>query len=265
MSVDDVTGRRPATGGLLESFNVNLIALVLALGLTVIGVKLTSFLPSRYYFSFSKLVDTENSTTPFLIASPPYLVPDDICKALDRDPSLKQISCKTGEKEAEGGTDETYKKEMRLADRAVRQEAQSQDSFSNIIGFSIRLLIPALVGFFVVRTFGASADLAASAGAAGGAILLCWPVIVLWKLVVTKDFRDLYGQFMLLYMLGAVAFFYMARIGAAFGKIMMDTKLLNISALKILQDSSSKIIESSLIALISAVGMKFMENVVLKS
>jgi hypothetical protein len=264
MSVDDVTGRRPATGGGLESFNVNLIALILALGLTVIGVKLTSFLPSRYYFSFSKLVDTENSTTPFLIASPPYLVPDDICKALDRDPSLKQINCKTAEKEGDG-TEETYKKEMRLADRAVRQEAQSQDSFSNIIGFSIRLLIPALVGFFVVRTFGASADLTAAAGAAGGAILLCWPVIVLWKLVVTKDFRDLYGQFMLLYMLGAVAFFYMARIGAAFGKIMMDTKLLNISALKILQDSSSKIIESSLIALISAVGMKFMENVVLRS
>jgi hypothetical protein len=259
MSVDDATSRRPATGVLLESFNVNLVALILALGLTVIGVKLTSFLPSKYYFSFSKLINTEISATPFLITSPPYLDPDDICDAFDRDLGLKQINCSDAGKSAEG--DETYKKEIRLADRAVRQQAQSQDSFSNIIGFSIRLLIPALVGFFVVRTFGASAGLAASAGAAGGAILLCWPVIVLWKLVVTRDFREMYGQFMLLYMLGAVAFFYMARIGTVFGKIMMDTKLLNISALKILQDSSSKIIESSLIALISAIGM----NVVLRS
>jgi hypothetical protein len=262
MSVDDVTGRRPAMGGGLESLNVNLVALILALGLTVIGVKLTSFLPSKYYFSFSKIVDTERSPTPFLIGSPPYLAPDDLCNVLDREPSLKGISC-GGAGQSEG--DETHKKEVRLADRAARQEAHSQDSFSNIIGFSIRLLIPALVGFFVVRTFGASADLAACAGAAGAAILLCWPVIVLWKFVVTREFRDLYGQFMLLYMLGGVAFFYMARIGAAFGKIMMDTRLLNVSALKIVQDSSSKIIESSLIALISAVGMKLMENLVLKS
>jgi hypothetical protein len=265
MSEENAIGSKSNAAAMLSSFNVNLLALVLALGLTVIGVKLTSFLPSRYYFSFSKLVDNTNSTTPFLISTPPYLAEDDLCKALDREPGLEKINCKAKEKDGSETGEEAYKKEMRLANRAVRQEAQAQDSFGNIIGLALRLLVPVLVGFFTVRVFGVAEELAASAGAAGGAILLCWPVIILWDLVVTKDFADQFGQFMLLYLLSAVAFFYMARIGAAFGRIMIDTKLLDVSFTKILQSSSSKIIESSLIALLSTIGIKFMESVVLKS
>lgn len=265
MSEESSIGLRSGTAAVLNSFNVNLLALIFALGLTVIGVKLTSFLPSRYYFSFSKLVDNSNSTTPFLISTPPYLSEDDLCKALDREPSLQKINCKTKEKDGAEVGEDAYKKETRLADRAVRQEAQAQDSFGNVIGLALRLIVPVLVGFFIVRTFGVTEELAASAGAAGGAILLCWPVIILWKLVVTKNFVDQFGQFILLYVLSAVAFFYMARIGATFGRIIIDTKLLDVSLGKILQSVSSKIIELSIIALLSAIGIKFMENVVLKS
>lgn len=263
MTTQDVTSPKPVLGG-LDSFNVNLIALLLALVLTAVGVKLTSFLPSKYYFSFSKLVNDERSTTPFLITTPPYVVADDVCKALERDKSLKQITCnKDNEKEDANPGDEAYQKEMKLADRAIRQEAQAQDSLSNIIGFAIRLLIPALAGFIVVRTFGPSQELAASAGAAAAAIMLCWPVIVLWKLVVTESFQEMFGQFMLLYVLGAVSFFYMAKIGAAFGRILVDARVFDLG--KVVRESSSKIIESSLIAIISSVGIKVLENLVLKS
>ena len=147
----------------------------------------------------------------------------------------------------------------------MRQEAQTQDLLGNIVGFAIRLLVPVLAGFIVVRTFGPTAELAACAGSTAAAIILCWPVIVLWKLVVAESFQDMYGQFMLLYVLGAVSFFYMARIGATFAGILSDAKLLDISLWKILQTSSSKIVESSLIAVFTAVGVKFLENVVLKS
>jgi hypothetical protein len=147
----------------------------------------------------------------------------------------------------------------------VRQEAQAQDSLANVTGFAIRLLVPVLVGFILVRTFGPAAELAACAGSAAAAIILCWPVIVLWKLVVGQGFQDMYGQFMLLYVLGAISFFYMARIGATFARILSDARILDLSIWKIIQTSSSKIVESSLIAALTAVGTKFLESVVLKS
>jgi len=266
MTTLDATPSRPASGA-LDAFNVNLIALLVALVLTGVGVKLSSFLPSKYYFSFSKFVNTENSTSPFLISTPPYLAEDDICKALERNPGLKQISCnKQGAKEGEdeaGRDDEAYAKEIKLADRAIREQAQAQDSLSNIIGFAIRLLIPALAGFIVVRTFGPSHELAASAGAAAAAIMLCWPVVVLWKLVVTDDFQDMFGQFLLLYILGAVSFFYMAKIGAVFGRILADARIFDLR--KVIQESSAKIIEPALVAIITSVGGKVLENLVLKS
>jgi hypothetical protein len=267
MTILDATPSRPASG-VLDAFNVNLIAMLVALVLTGVGVKLSSFLPSKYYFSFSKFVDTDNSTSPFLINTPPYLAEDDICKALERNPSLKQITCKKegdkeGDKDEASHEDEAYTKEIKLADRAIREQAQAQDSLSNIIGFGIRLLIPALAGFIVVRTFGPSHELAAAAGAAAAAIMLCWPVIVLWKLVVTEDFQEMFGQFLLLYMLGAVSFFYMAKIGAVFGRILADAKIFDLR--KVLQDSSAKIIEPALVTIIASVGSKVLENLVLKS
>jgi hypothetical protein len=263
MTAPDVTSPSSVSGG-LDSFNVNLIALLVALVLTAVGVKLTSFLPAKYYFSFSKLVNNDSYTTPFLISTPPYVAADDLCKALEREKSLKQITCdKDKAKDDVDRDDEAYQQEIKVADRAIRQEAQAQDSFTNIIGFAIRLLIPAIAGFIVVRTLGPSQELAASAGAAAAAILLCWPVIVLWKLVVTESFQEMYGQFMLLYVLGAVSFFYMAKIGATFGRILVEAKVFDLG--KVFRESSSKIIESSLIAIISSVGIKIVENLVLKS
>jgi hypothetical protein len=88
MSTEDASvPRSPPSAPLsIETFNVNLIALLVAIVLAMVGVKLTSFLPSKYYFSFSKMVDTSRSATPFLISTPAYVAEDDLCKALDRDP-----------------------------------------------------------------------------------------------------------------------------------------------------------------------------------
>jgi hypothetical protein len=62
----------------LLAINVNIVALIVSIFLTVVGVKLTSFLPEKYYFSFSPFVDS-NKATPFLIAPPGHVADEKIC------------------------------------------------------------------------------------------------------------------------------------------------------------------------------------------
>ena len=127
---------------------------------------------------------------------------------------------------------------------------------SSIYGFAIRLSIPLIVGFLIGRIFGLEGELAASVGASAAALALCWPVIVLWDIVVVEGFRQLYGQFMLLYFFYCLAFFYMARIGALFG-IQVSSRGSKLAI------SLSKIIESALIAIIGGVGTKFVEHLII--
>jgi hypothetical protein len=65
-----------------------------------------------------------------------------------------------------------------------------------------------------VRLFGAEEILAGALGAGAGALLLCWPIIILWDYVVSNDWRGLYTQFMALYTLYILMFFYMGRLRA---------------------------------------------------
>ncbi len=240
----------------LLTLNVNLIALLAALVLTVVGVKLTSFLPEKYYFSFAKVVEP-GRTTPFLVGPPPYVSDKDLKARLDNDPEWKQNQC--GD---EGRTPEVAEANSQICQdilkREIKNGTQSGDFLSNVVGFGVRLCIPLLAGFIIGRVFGPQGELAAPVGAAMAAVLMCWPVVVLWDVAVTPDFKDLYGQFLLLYLLNGVAFFYMARVGTIFGGV-MSTRA------PVLTLNFSKIIESSVIAIISGVGAKFVEHLVLKS
>jgi hypothetical protein len=254
------------------ALNVNLIALIAALMFTFVGIKLTSFLPSKYYFSFSKLVDShKHLEIPFLITTPAYLNEDKLCEILNGTKELQHLKCETAQqsggaqKDGEPGgaqqepniDDATYMKEVQIADRVIRQAAQSEDSLSNLTGLAIRLCVPLLVGFVIGRSFAQPGELAASVGAAAAALLLCWPVIVFWDLVVTEGFKELYAQFLLLYVLYTVTFFYMARIGAIFGVQMRNRG-------SIFSINVSKIIESAVIAIIGGVGARFVESLILK-
>jgi orotidine-5'-phosphate decarboxylase len=55
----------------------------------------------------------------------------------------------------------------------------------------------------------------------------------------------------------------MAKIGAVFGRMLADAKIFDIG--KVLQQSSAKLIEPALVAIITSVGSKVLENLVLKS
>src|SRR5262249_1545400 len=74
-----------------------------------------------------------------------------------------------------------------------------------------------IAGFVIGRFYGLEGTLPASIGAAAAALFLCWPVIVFWDVVVTEEFRKLHSQFMTLYALYVICFFYVAKIGAFLG------------------------------------------------
>jgi hypothetical protein len=264
MSVDGTStsgATPPSRSGLdLLTLNVNLIALLAALVFTVVGVKLTSFLPAKYYFSFAKVVQPDR-TTPFLVGTPVYVSEKELGDRLEKNQDWKQKQCEAAVKEDESPdvADANSRACQEILEREIKNATQSSGDFvSNMIGFAVRLCIPLLVGFIIGRVFGRPGELAASVGAAMAAVLMCWPVVVLWNVAVTPDFKELYGQFMLLYLLNGVTFFYMAKVGAIFGGV-ISTRA------PVLSLNFPKIIEASVIAIISGVGEKFVEHLVLKS
>jgi hypothetical protein len=244
----------PSRSGLdLLTLNVNLIALLAALLFTVGGVKLTSFLPEKYYFSFAKVV-VPGKTTPFLVGAPPYVSDDELQKRLDKIPDWKQKQC-----DSEDMPEANSQACEEIQEREIKNVTQSSGDFlSNMIGFAVRLCIPLLVGFIIGRVFGRPGELAASVGAAMAAVLMCWPVVVLWDIAVTPNFQKMFGQFLLLYLFNGVSFFYMARLGAIFGSVMS-------ARAPALSLNFSKIIESSVIAIIGGVGAKYVEHLVITS
>ena len=259
-------GTTPSLGtASLLAINVNIVALIISIFLTVVGVKLTSFLPEKYYFSFSQFVDSDKAT-PFLIAAPGHVADEKLCDVFASDKRLKPSACKTDvpppgeEGENEGSTEI----EQKYASEDIRRAA-SGSFLENMFGYGIRICIPLLVGFVVTRYVGPEGVLAASFGAAMAALLLCWPVIVLWDKVVSEGFQKLYGQFLLLYILNTITFFYMARLGSIFGLQLGPGPLQTISFSKIIELSLSKIIETSIIAIIGGVGAKYVEHLILTS
>ena len=220
--------------------------------------KLTAFLPAKYYFSFSQFVNSPNNTTPFLISTPAYVTEQKLWVLIANDKRLKILKCDKGNEPAEqpAPDEATQAKEVQLLNEDIKASLQPGDFATNLIGLAIRLCIPLLAGFFVGRLFGPGGQLAAPFGAAAGALLLCWPVIVLWDLVVADPFKGQYGQFLLLYILYCVLFYYMARIGVTLG-----SQTTQISGPRI---NLSKIIESSAGAIVAAVGTQFVQHLILK-
>jgi hypothetical protein len=253
------TSGMPSGGFNIPAINVNLIALIAAVLFTIGGVKLTAFLPAKYYFSFAQFVNSQNSTTPFLVSTPAYVTEEQLCDLIKKDNRLKVVKCdeQGSDQTEQQARDETaYAKEVQLLNEDIKNSVHPGDFTTNLVGLAIRLCIPLLAGFFVGRIFGLGGQLAAPLGAAAGALLLCWPVIVLWDLVVADPFKKQFGQFLLLYILYCVLFYYMGKIGAMLGA---QTSLISGSRINV-----PKIIESSLGAIVTAVGTQFVQHLILQ-
>jgi hypothetical protein len=256
MAESVVTPSSNSRGFIIPTINVNLIALLAAILLTMGGVKLTQFLPAKYYFSFSQLV-SPNNATPFLIATPAYVSEQKLCEIIANDKRLTGLKCNVGETEEQPNIDEKEQaKQVEILNQDIKDQLHAGSSTTSLIGLAIRLCIPLLAGFISGRLFGLEAQLAAPLGAAAGALLLCWPVIVLWKLVVADPFKQQYGSFLLLYILYCLLFYYMARLGASLG-----SQTRGISAPRI---DLSKLIETLLGAVATGVGAQLVQHVILK-
>lgn len=255
---------RPPVGFDLAFFTVriNFLAFCVAIVLTIVGVKLSSYLPELMYFSFSRALDTSKKPSPFLI-QPSYLSRDEVCKAIEQNKDLKSLRCDAPEEspeqaqqtpEQEQQAQATITREKELADRYIREQAQKGDFLRGIFGLGIRLAIPCLAGFLVVRLFSAGEINAGALGAGAGALLLCWPVILLWDYVVTKEWRDFYAQFLALYTLYVIMFFYMGRLGG------MLSAALRMPSLAL---NYGKIIETVTVTVVGGVLTKFLEAILI--
>lgn len=237
--------------------HIGVAALILSALLTFAGVKLTSLLPDKLYFSYSKVVDNA-ATSPFLISIPPYISPDQLCDVLKSHSEIKQLQCNQNSSQDNAPTSEAYDDEVKIANHAVFEAAQRDGFFYSIVGYLIRLLAPLLAGFVIGRIYGLEDLIAAPFGAALAAFILCWPVIVLWDRVVSTDFINHYSEFITLYVLNMIAFFYVARIGCILGAQMKVHG-------PVIRLNLSKIIEGVIIAVASGVAEKVVENIILKS
>jgi hypothetical protein len=249
----------PASPNLFAA-QVNLAAVILAIILTFAGVKVTQLLPDKLYFSFSKVVD-KSSTSPFLINVPPHISQDNVCNIIKTHPEVSHLKCTAEEEAAPQETDEAKiaaeesakERERKILETLVAKAAQSDGFFYSIMGYLIRLAAPLVAGFIIGRVFGLEGALAASTGAAAAALLLCWPVIVLWSRVVTGDFYEHYYEFITLYVLNMISFFYVARIGCLLGAQMKSKG-------PVLSLNFGKIVEAVIIATASGVGSKVLEK-----
>lgn len=190
---------------------VNVVALILCAVITFAGVKVSSFLPAKLYFSFTKMINTAEKPSPFMV-QPAYVEEKTLCSILDPNPNLKQIRCvkpqaqpthnnaASSETEAktkdsasksdtannadttdtEENSDAVYEREKIIADQEVRRAAEKEEFTNSIFAFALRLVIPLIAGFITGRMFGAEGIYSGALGAATAALLLCWLVIVLW-------------------------------------------------------------------------------------
>jgi hypothetical protein len=247
------------------AIKINLAAALGCMLAVFIGVKLTSLLPEKLYFSFSKVV-TEDQQSPFLI-QPPHLREDQVCDALKQEKGIKSLQCQTEDEQSSqqpndqseqsniGASEEDFKKERKLADKAIRLTA-NQNYLYSLLGFLIRLAIPLGAGIVIGRFFSTEGFLAAAIGGGLAAFILCWPVIALWNTAVSEDWRDLRKEFIALYILYILLFAFAARLGAFLGAG-FGTKRIS------LQINKTKIIESVAGSIISAIGIKILEQVIL--
>lgn len=234
----------------------NVVAVVACIVLVILGIKLTSFLPERLYFSFSKVL--AGSEAQLFLIPPPYLTEEQACNVLRQNKDIKDLKCsadETGDQEIDENKANNIEKEKKIADRDVRKVASS-NYLDSILSILIRLAIPFIAGFLVGRFFPEDGITAAGVGAAFAALLLCWPVIVMWDRVVTPDWHSEYSKFIAMYVLYMALFFFVGRLGA-----MAATRF---SARQLsLQINTSKIIESVAGSIISALCIKMLERAIL--
>lgn len=115
-----------------------------------------------------------------------------------------------------------------LAERFLEEEHSAEFRFleekiygiptDNVpVAFILKLLPPLVAGFFVSVILRPQTPSDVALGAAVVAFLLCWPVIVLWNVVVAEQFRSTWLIMFGLYAAYVFAYYFLAKLGAQLG------------------------------------------------
>lgn len=195
--------------------SVGILPLITGVVLIVALTKLTSLLPDRFYFSFSKALTNVSSVKLELsnfIVAPTGVKWERFCELAKQ----KNITAATCAGEDDSGEKEKTAQEAAMEDKArqevhdiIKEEGLKYTVLSSVIRF-----IPALIsGYLVLYIFGPSQLFSAAAAGAASAFISIYPVVLLWDVVVSQDWAEYKPYFMVMYCIYAAAYFYLCKLG----------------------------------------------------
>lgn len=203
------------------AYNINLSALVLGIFIVIVGYKLLSYLPEKYYFTFSKVI--EGHTQKAFFVPPPGVLDSRVCQTLNEYGLIKAEYIRSSQGERiyacaqefgiqlagydisidwyDAGLNEVKSDEniSKLAEFEVTSAYRSSGSFNFFIAFLLRMLPAAAAGLFLSQIFGSSAKASATISCSVAAFLFIWPVVLFWDLVVNPSWEIQRNLFFIMY------------------------------------------------------------------
>ena len=259
-------------------FSANISAVVICAALIVLIIKATSYLPERYYFSLTSFVGGERASS-FIINAPPLLTEAEICNiarargvvlqqfCATEDELNKTLSELSRQKKADELTkpltdqqpkkietiDDISKKsaeellrehlEKEIENREIRAIVSGAPQRQSIFALLLRCLIPIAVGGIIFLIYREQASTSVGLGAILAVFILFWPVVYLWdELGIADEWRDKFNLFFTMYVLYAILFFYLAKLGSNLAAAYLNFR----------QDSAVKVDKVKIVELIIA-------------
>lgn len=124
----------------------------------------------------------------------------------------------------------TYSQELEF----LNEQIHGVPTDNIFVAFLIKLLPPLAGGLLIAAIMQPASITEIAVGAAAAAFLLCWPVILLWSVVVASEFRDQWPTMWALYAAYILAYFYFAKLGAQLG-LRLRTSGLSATTLKLVE------------------------------
>lgn len=154
-----------------------------------------------------------------------------------------------------------------LAERFLREEYSAEIAFLEekiygiptdniVVAFLLKLLPPLAAGFLVAAILRSDRAADVGLGAALVAFLLCWPVVLLWNVVVAQEFRSSWPIVFALYASYILAYYFLAKLGAQLGLNAAASRLPEAMArsvdwTKVFSTTATSLVTSAIVAILT--------------
>ncbi|MCB1450240.1 MAG: hypothetical protein KDJ67_08990 [Nitratireductor sp.] len=215
-------------------YQIRFSGLFLGIFFCVAAVKALTFLPDRYYFSFSKVISGSEQEAFFV--RPPGIDHDSQCAILNTYKLITYENLKV-----DGGElvyECAQKLNIQLSDvdmskyywehdfngddskilsQKITQIYRDNGQINFWISFLFKLLPPAATGLILSLIYGKEAEIVSGVSSAATAFIMVWPVIIFWDVIVNENWDIQKNTFFLMYSAYIILYFYTARFFAVIG------------------------------------------------